>query len=221
MTASTTSDRPPSKAKPRGGVTSRAFWVRQILNWHWISAAISLVGIIVFAITGITLNHAGDISAKPVIRERMVRLPADVSRALEAAPGKDRQPLPPAVAHWADRAFSIRTAGRDAEWSADEIYLAMARPGGDATLTIDRAAGEAIHEDTWRGWIAYFNDLHKGRNTGVWWAWFIDIFAVACVIFSLTGFGLLWLKAGPRPSTWPLIGAGVVVPALIALLLIH
>lgn len=222
MTASTTPDRPaPLKAKPRGGLTTRAFWVRQILNWHWISAAISLAGILVFAITGITLNHAGDIAANLVIRERILRLPPSVASALAAAPDKERQPLPPAVAQWADEAFSIRSAGRDAEWSADEIYLPMARPGGDATLTIDRASGEAIHEDTWRGWIAYFNDLHKGRNTGTWWAWFIDIFAVACVVFSLTGFGLLWLKAGPRPSTWPLIAVGVVIPALIALLLIH
>ena len=41
------------------------------------------------------------------------------------------------------------------------------RAGGDAWISIDRLSGQVTHEDTWRGWVAYFNDLHKGRNTGV------------------------------------------------------
>jgi len=32
--------------------------MRQTVRWHWISAAICLVGMILFAITGVTLNHA-------------------------------------------------------------------------------------------------------------------------------------------------------------------
>jgi uncharacterized protein len=36
----------------------RSFWLRQLTQWHWISAAISLIGMILFAATGITLNHA-------------------------------------------------------------------------------------------------------------------------------------------------------------------
>ncbi|MBU2328652.1 MAG: PepSY-associated TM helix domain-containing protein, partial [Alphaproteobacteria bacterium] len=38
-----------------------AFWVRQFHTWHWMSSAICLVGMILFAVTGITLNHAGSI----------------------------------------------------------------------------------------------------------------------------------------------------------------
>jgi hypothetical protein len=220
MTTSTVSAPPPAARKAKGGLT-RAFWVRQFINWHWISAAISLIGMIVFAITGITLNHAGDINAIPVVQELSATLPAPLLSALAEAPSEGRHALPANVAAWADDEFSIRSSGREAEFSADEIYLAMARPGGDAWISIDRVSGEVLHEDTWRGWVAYFNDLHKGRNTGTWWAWFIDIFAVACVIFCLSGLGILWLKAGPRPSTWPLVGAGLIIPLLLALLFIH
>lgn len=209
--------KPKRAAKPGGA--ARGFWVRQIVSWHWISAAISLFGMIVFAITGITLNHAGDIAAAPVVQEHTATLPANLLSSLPHEEG--RHALPPAVAAWADREFSIRSAGREAEWSADEVYLAMARPGGDAWISIDRATGEVVHEDTWRGWIAYFNDLHKGRNTGITWAWFIDIFAVACVIFCLSGFGLLWLKSAARPATWPLVTAGLIVPLILALLFVH
>ena len=40
----------------------RAFWLRQLHSWHWISAALSLAGMLLFAVTGLTLNHAGSLS---------------------------------------------------------------------------------------------------------------------------------------------------------------
>ncbi len=76
-------------------------------------------------------------------------------------------------------------------------------------------------ESTSRGWIAWLNDLHKGRNAGTVWKWFIDIFVVACVIFSLTGLILLQLHARHRPSTWPLVAAGLIIPAVLAIYFIH
>lgn len=195
--------------------------MRQLMSWHWISAAISLIGMVGFAITGITLNHASDIGAQPVIREGVATLPAELQTELGAISIEGDQALPASLSNWLNREFSLQTAGHDAEWSPEEIYLAMPRAGGDAWLSIDRATGEIEYEDTWRGWVAYFNDLHKGRDTGSYWAWFIDIFAIACVIFSLTGLGLLWLKSPARPSTWPLVGLGVVIPLVLALFFLH
>ena len=72
-----------------------------------------------------------------------------------------------------------------------------------------------------RGWIAYFNDLHKGRHTGLAWSWFIDALALACIIFSLTGLFLLHLHSARRWSTWPLVGLGLVAPLIIMLLFLH
>jgi hypothetical protein len=207
-------------AKPRKS-TARAFFVRQLLSWHWISAAISLLGMVAFAVTGITLNHASDIPARPVVQEATATLPAELQAELAPVTDEGDHALPARVAAWLDEEFSTHTAGRAAEWSAEEVYLAMTRPGGDAWASIDRASGAVEHEDTWRGWVAYFNDLHKGRDAGPYWAWFIDIFAVACVIFALTGFGLLWTKSAARPSTWPLIGMGVLIPIVLALFFLH
>ena len=36
-------------------------------QWHWISSALCLIGMLGFAITGITLNHAGVIPAVPQV----------------------------------------------------------------------------------------------------------------------------------------------------------
>ncbi len=67
----------------------------------------------------------------------------------------------------------------------------MPRPGGDAWMTIARDSGEIHYERTTRGAISFLNDLHKGRNAGPMWGWFIDLFAVACVLFAGTGLFLL------------------------------
>jgi hypothetical protein len=96
----------------------------------------------------------------------------------------------------------------------------MPRPGGDAWLRI-AADGAAEYEKTDRGMVSWLNDLHKGRNTGGVWSWFIDIFAGACMVFAITGFLIMKLHAANRPSTWPVIGFGMLVPILLALLFTH
>ncbi len=208
--------RPPKALNAR-----RSFWLKQLHQWHWISAALSLIGLLLFAVTGITLNHAADIPAEPVTVEQTATLPAPLLDRLTAFPEETTDPVPDAVARWAAGALKARIAGRPTETTADEIYVSLPEPGGDGWLTIDRSTGEALRERTTRGWVAYLNDLHKGRDTGPVWYWFIDLFAVACVVFAVTGFALTWMHARQRPSTWPLLGLGLLIPALIALLFIH
>lgn len=198
----------------------RGFWLRTLHRWHWISAAIALAGMLLFAITGITLNHAGRIESAPRTTHRTAVLPPPLRVALGLREDGNA-PLPAAVAQRLDTEFGIALRGRDAEWSAEEVYVSFPSPGADAWLSIDRESGEVEYERTDRGWIAYFNDLHKGRNAGPAWGLFIDAFALACVVFSITGLCLLQLHAGQRPGTWPWIGLGAVLPVLIALLLVH
>ena len=176
---------------------------------------------ILFAITGITLNHAASIPGKPVTVEQTQTLPAPLLQRLKTFPEETTQPVPDAVARWAAEAFRVEIAGKPTETTPEEVYVALAMPGGDGWVTIDRSTGEALHEKTTRGWIAYLNDLHKGRNAGSVWFWFIDVFAAACVIFAVTGLGLMVLHAKGRPSTWPLAALGLLIPVVIALIFIH
>lgn len=202
---------------------SRAGWLKTLHQWHWISSALCLIGMLLFAFTGITLNHAGQIEAHPDVVRRQAQLPPALLAPLQATDGeKDHHaPLAAPLRQWLAQALNAPLRADDAEWSADEIYLPMPRPGGDAWVRIDRQSGAVEFEDTDRGWLAYFNDLHKGRHAGVAWSWFIDLFAVACLLFSLTGLLILKFHAVNRVSTWPLVGFGLLLPALIALLLIH
>ncbi len=200
----------------------KAFWLKQLHTWHWISSAISLVGLLLFAVTGFTLNHAAEIEGSPQTIERKGQLPALLLPAIKPDDAADtKKPLPAPVAEWVEGNLDIKHARGDAEWSADEIYLALPRPGGDGWVAIDRASGAVTTESTSRGWIAWLNDLHKGRNSGTVWKWFIDIFVLACIVFSLTGLVLLQMHSKNRPSTWPLVGAGLVIPAILAIFFIH
>ena len=199
----------------------RSFWLKQLHQWHWISAALSLVGMLLFAITGITLNHAGQIEAEPKVVSRKATLPPDLLAVLAKGPEEGKRPLPVQLEPFLDEAVGADVAGREGEWSADEVYVALARPGGDAWVSIDRETGAVEHEKTTRGAISLLNDLHKGRNTGKAWSWFLDIFAVACVIFTITGLILLQFHARARPLTWPLVGLGLVAPVLLVILFVH
>jgi len=129
--------------------------------------------------------------------------------------------LPHEFSDWLQRSWRIQADDATAEWSDGELYLPLPRPGGDAWLRVDLDSGEAEYEITDRGWISYLNDLHKGRNSGLAWSWFIDLFAVLCLLFSITGLLILKFHAVSRPLTWPMVGLGMLVPALLVLIFVH
>ena len=210
---------PVSTAKTQA---NRAFWLKHLHQWHWISAATCLVGMALFSITGFTLNHAGWISATPEVMTSRARLPPALLQILKrVAAAEQEKHIPDDIAQWIGARLSVRVQEASAEWSDDEVYVSLPRPGGDAWLTIDLESGEVTHELTDRGWLAYFNDLHKGRNTGAAWSLFIDVFAVAALTFSTTGLLLLKMHATHRPATWPVVGLRLIVPLIVALLFIH
>jgi hypothetical protein len=178
---------------------------------------------LLFSFTGFTLNHAAQIEAKPEV----TRLKAELPRALQAQlqafaleHADAEVPLPFEIADWANGAFPVDVRGKRAEWTEEDAYVALPRPGGDAWLRI-ATDGSAEYEATSRGAISWLNDMHKGRNTGPVWSWFIDLFAIACLVFCITGFLILKYHAANRPSTWPVIGFGIVLPAVLALLFVH
>lgn len=199
----------------------RSFWLHQMRVWHWVSSAVCLSGFLLFTVTGITLNHAAEISAKPKVTGLTVRMPKALAAGLEqdAQPGK--RPLPAPVAGWLRQSLPISGPVPPGERNGSEIYISMPRPGGDAWVNIDLRSGLVEYERTDRGWIAYLNDLHKGRHTGVGWQVFIDVLAAACLVFCVTGVVLLFLHASKRPATWPAVAFGLAVPIVLALVFIH
>jgi hypothetical protein len=193
---------------------------RTMHSWHWISAAICLAALLLFSVTGVTLNHASAISAQPEVTKRSAQLPPELT-ALMAGERAAADAVPAALEAWLEEQFDIPLGNATPEWSDEELYLSAPGPGRDAWVSVDRATGAANAEATNRGWIAYFNDLHKGRNTGLAWTIFIDVVAAACVFFAFTGLVLLWIQARLRTSTWPLVGGGAAVLVVLMIVFAH
>jgi hypothetical protein len=202
----------------------RAVWLKTLHQWHWISSSVCLLGMLLFSITGITLNHSAQIEAKPSVTRAKAVLPSALQAELrQFATGHDgaKALLPAATQRWLQEKWSLQAEGRIAEWSLDEVYLPLPKAGGDAWVRIALDAGAVDYERTDRGWISWLNDVHKGRNTGSAWSWFIDIFAAGCLAFCLTGLLILKFHAVNRPLTWPMVGLGILIPCALALLFIH
>lgn len=105
---------------------SRGFWLRTLHQWHWISSAVCLIGMLLFAVTGLTLNHAAKIEAKPEVQNQHLELPAALLGQLGTREDGNA-PIPHPARQWLDTQLGIAIGGRPAEWSAEEIYLSLPR----------------------------------------------------------------------------------------------
>ncbi len=204
----------------------RAYWLKTLHQWHWISSAICLLGMLLFGATGLTLNHSDQLESKPTIRDAKATASAPLLQQLvdlsAKAVDEDSTPdTPVELRDWVQKTFGADISQASAEWSERELYLSMERPGMNSWISINLHDGGARYQVTDRGWVALFNDLHKGRHAGQAWMWFIDLIAVGCLMFAITGLLILKMHASNRPATWPLVGLGILVPVLIALLFIH
>jgi len=169
-------------------------WARRL---HiYISMALLLV-VLFFSVTGITLNRPElFVRNEPAVDEVVVQLPDElmVSGSREFVP--DEKQL---VAFLTERAVisgqpsavEVFTEVEDGELVEGEISLNYKGPGINASVFIDLTTQEAVIEKSHYGVIAVLNDLHKGRNSGEVWKWFIDITALLMVFFVLTGVYLL------------------------------
>lgn len=204
---------------------AKASLLKQLYQWHWISSAICLVGMLVFSVTGITLNHASQIEAEPVVQLQTMATPTVINQQLQKVTAQVQEAqssLPKNVEQWLINQHGIRlTDESQIEWSSDEVYISLPKAGGDAWARFSLSDSQFEYENTDRGLISLLNDLHKGRHTGAVWQGFIDVFSVACVIFSLTGLFILQQHARRRPMVWPLLGSGLVIPLVLIIFFVH
>ncbi|TWX58496.1 PepSY-associated TM helix domain-containing protein [Colwellia hornerae] len=137
-----------------------------------------------FSVTGITLNHPEwfrDSKADVVERALMIDL-----SMIENPPLTPQQIVKVSTA--IEQKLSISLNNTILESSQDELFFSIKRAGKNTAITLDLVSGELFFEETDYGWWALMNDLHKGRNTSVFWGWIIDITSLLCILFALSGF---------------------------------
>ncbi|MEC6908741.1 PepSY-associated TM helix domain-containing protein [Photobacterium piscicola] len=193
-------------------------WARRL---HiYISMALLLV-VLFFAITGITLNRPHlFVSQSPNVVEQQLVIPNELLASEKGPFAPNRSALIAYLAKHGEvrgvpSAIDIFTDIDGDELVEGEISLDYKGPGYNATVFIDMTTAEATIESTNYGAIAVLNDLHKGRNSGEVWRWFIDVTAVLMVLFVLTGVCLLIPKKKTFCTSLKWMGLGSVVSLLI------
>lgn len=184
-------------------------WSRRI---HVYSSMCLLLAVAFFAVTGITLNRASWFTGKPEIQ--LIEHP--FPRQLFDEQWQLNQPQ---LLAYLQREFAL--SGQASQVSVllekhgnevmGEVSLDFKGPGSNSSVFIELPSLLGEIETIDYGTIAWLNDLHKGRNTGPVWQWFIDICAVIMLLFLITGIFLLLPKKKTLRSALVWLGCGSVV----------
>lgn len=192
---------------------------------HSYSSMLVLVLLLFFAITGITLNHpdllyskAGQLSSQQVLtipeQLRYSSLPeSEPQQAQIAAQFRD----------WLSTEHQVKASVFSYMFEPDDMLLELdfKRPAGYATAIIDFSNNTAELELEFNGYLALLNDLHKGRNAGTSWIVLIDVTAVACIIFALSGFWLILKQPSRRSMGNSLAMLGIFISLFAYILSLH
>jgi|SRR6185295_135526 len=181
---------------------------------HWgllLHIYVSMAGftlVLLFAVTGLTLNHQDFGWGEPELTTSQIELP------MELVTHPDRN----SVGKHLQGALGIGSAVTDYHEDEDQIQVTFAVPGRRTLATINRADGKSEIEAETRGLLGKLDDLHKGFDSGPAWYWLIDITAILLTVSSLTGMiTLLSLRARRRSG---FIVGGLAVAMLFAIYLI-
>jgi hypothetical protein len=173
-----------------GGPRKKRLW-HQFIGWtrtiHIYLTMMGLLAMVLFGITGYTINHEDLFGAThPIVAEFQGETP----RAPVAA--GDRL----AVVENLRKTFRISGAVTSYDDFEDEVSIAFKEPGQIWEIRVAKATGKVdVHHEAFN-FAAVINNLHRGRYAGESWRWVIDVSAWLVVLACLTGF-FLWL-ALPR-----------------------
>lgn len=201
-------------------LASKTFWSRQFRQWHWISSALVLALMLLFSVTGLTLNNPDWFAGEPVLESREIELSESLRKAL--ADVETARALDPAVTErLADETGVPLGRAKPPRIEFGEVIYDLNAPGVNSSLAVDLAVGSAYFERTDHGFVARLNDLHKGRDSGLVWGLLIDLTAIVCIVFCLSGLGLLAINANARSLTWPITTLGIAAPLIAYVLFVH
>jgi uncharacterized protein len=144
----------------------------------------SLMVVLFFALTGITLNHPDWIFGQAESRKESTGTLPATWRSNNKADWLE-------VIEHLRATNGVRGRAQDMREDSSEASVSFAAPGYRADAFVDIKTGAYKLTVTAQGVVAVLNDFHKGRDAGPVWAWLIDVSGWFLVLVSVTGLGLL------------------------------
>lgn len=164
----------------------------------------SLLAILFFSLTGITLNHP-DWAFTNTETKRVTKgqLPSgwkkgqqvDWLRVVEYLRAKD----------------GVRGAAQDTESDEEEGSVSFKAPGYSADCFFKTQTGSYDLTVTSQGFVGVMNDFHRGSNAGSKWKSLIDVSGILLTIVALTGLGLLYYLKKVRVAAFMAMGVGAAI----------
>src|SRR5262249_51367658 len=181
---------------PSGHVRSwqRGLSIRFVKLMLWLHIYLSMFGlatVLFFSVTGITLNHPNWFFGESeglTQSEGQLNLGWLHVDSPGANPGAESEQVAKLeIVEHLRTVHGVRGALADFRVDPTECTVSFKGPAYAADAFIDRDTGHYNLTQTYHGFIAVINDLHKGRDTGPVWSVVIDVSAVLPTINSLTG----------------------------------
>jgi len=201
---------PGSRSSP--GYPKRRPQARRLFPFlRWVHVYVSMVSfllILLFSVTGITLNHP---EWEWVSRETVSFEEGVLPEGWRA--GQEIDWL--TVVEYLRSEHGVR--GQLEDYRADDFEGAVAfrGPGYAADAFFDPESGAYDLMTARSGAVGVLNDLHRGHAGGTLWRAAVDIAAVFLILLSLTGIGLLVFLRRFRVRGLAVMGAGTVAVILI------
>jgi len=173
-------------------------WVRWL---HVYISMFSLLAVLFFAVTGITLNHPDwTFGSAERVTEAAGQLPAGWTTG-----GQVDWLL---VVEHVRGEHGVRGLVSDRFADEHEGWLTFKAPGYSADFSFDTHTGAYEVTTAEQGALAVLNDLHRGRDAGRAWAWLVDLSGAFLALLALTGLGILFYLKRVRASAFMAAAAG-------------
>ncbi len=161
---------------------------------------------IIYAVSGIALNHLQDWNPNYIIQTREIRLSNSYTR---------EELNETAIINLLEQLGEKKTYKK--HYFPDDDQLKVFITGGSVNINLKSGNG-LIEKIRRRPFFHQVNFLHY--NPIQWWTWFSDIFCVALILIAVTGLLIIRGKNGITGRGWWMTALGLVIPIAALVLLL-
>lgn len=159
---------------------------------------------IIYALSGIALNHIDDWNPSYIIQSEDITL-KDIPQ--------DKKAFSKETAMEIARKFDEKDNFKNYYFPDDQTLKIFI---DDGSIEVNLASGNGKLEKTERRLVFYeVNYLHY--NPKKWWTWFSDLYAVGLIIIAVTGLFIIRGRKGITGRGAWLTAAGIIIPILFLL----
>jgi len=185
------------------------------MRWlHVYTSMVSLIIVLFFGVTGLTLNHPSWTLGDDTDRTTFTgELPAD-----SVADGRVDFLT---VSEFIRSEHGVSGEVTEHDLTGNDGTISYRGPGYAADLSFAVDSGTYRLTVEQQGFVGVMNDLHKGRDAPGSWKWVIDVSAGLLVLVSVTGLGIQLFQRKRRTRALVFAALGLVVTILFTIVALY